>query len=152
MGGQAMLSNIQNIITLNPSEIVKWCREQKQSLGYSNAKLAELSGVPIGTVDRIMAGKYNEYKYSSIQPIVACLLGYGEETPEPKTDNKESEYYYNTINGYKLVLESKNKEIEQLKAAYDALYTAKEFLKKENETKEEHLKFLESIISDLRKG
>ena len=145
-----MIENVQNIITLNPSEIVKWCREQKETLGYSNARLAEESGVPIGTIDRIMAGKYTEYKYSSIQPIVACLLGYGEETPEPKTDSKQAKYYYDTINGYRLVLESKNKEIEQLKKAYDTLYIAKEFLKKENEKKEEHLRFLEETISDLR--
>lgn len=145
-----MYQKVQHIITLNPSEIVKWCREQKEALGYSNAKLAKESGVPVGTIDRIMAGKYTEYKYSSIQPIVACLLGYGEDTPVPKSDSKQSEYYYNTINGYKLVLESKNKEIEQLQKAYDTLFIAKEFLKKENEMKEEHLKFLEGVISDLQ--
>lgn len=145
-----MQENIHNIITLNPSEIVKWCRERKESLHYSNAKLSELSGVPIGTIDRIMAGKYTEYKYSSIQPIVSCLLGYGEETPEPKSNSEQSKYYYDTINGYKLVVENKNKELEQLHKAYDTLYTAKEFLKKENDQKEEHIKFLEGVITDLK--
>lgn len=145
-----MPENINNIITLNPSEIVKWCRERKESLHYSNAKLSELSGVPIGTIDRIMAGKYTEYKYSSIQPIVSCLLGYGEDTPEPKSNSEQSKYYYDTINGYKLVVENKNKELEQLHKAYDTLYIAKEFLKKENDQKEEHIKFLEGIITDLK--
>lgn len=139
-----------DIISLTPSEIVKWCKERKESLGYSNAKLATESGVPIGTIDRIMAGKYTEYKYSSIQPIVACLLGYGVDTPEPVTNTKQSLYYYETINGYKLVLENKNKEIEQLKQAYETVSRAKEYLKEENAKKEQHILFLEEMISDLR--
>lgn len=143
------MENIHDIITLNPSEIVKWCRERKASLGYSNAKLAEKSGVPIGTIDRIMAGKYTEYKYSSIQPIVQCLLGYGVDTPKPEDNSDQSQYYYETINGYQLVVESKNKEIEQLKKAYDTLFIAKEFLKEENERKQKHLEFLESFITNL---
>ena len=49
-------------ITLNPVEIVKWCRDRKKSLDLSNQKLSELSGVPIGTIDRIMSGHYTEFK------------------------------------------------------------------------------------------
>lgn len=139
----------KDIFTLTPSEIVKWCQEQKDALGYSNAKISELSGVPVGTVDRIMAGKYSEYKYSSIQPMVACLLGYGEDTPEP--DNSiENDYYYNTINGYKLVLERKNKEIEHLRSDNEMLRSARDFLKAEINRKEENIKFLQELILDLR--
>lgn len=139
----------KDIFTLTPSEIVKWCQEQKDALGYSNAKISELSGVPVGTVDRIMAGKYSEYKYSSIQPMVACLLGYGEDTPEP--DNSiENDYYYNTINGYKLVLERKNKEIEHLRSDNEMLRSARDYLKAEIDRKEENIKFLQELILDLR--
>lgn len=139
----------KDIFTLTPSEIVKWCQEQKDALGYSNARISELSGVPVGTVDRIMAGKYSEYKYSSIQPMVACLLGYGEDTPEP--DNSiENDYYYNTINGYKLVLERKNKEIEHLRSDNEMLRSARDYLKAEIERKEENIKFLQELILDLR--
>ena len=81
-------------ITLNPSDIVKWCRDRKKSLGISNQKLASLSGVPIGTIDRIMSGNYTEFKYSSIQPIVSTLLGQNETTPEPEKENDEQAKYY----------------------------------------------------------
>ena len=76
---------IAGVFTLNPSEIVKWLKERKETLGYSNKKISELTNVPIGTIDRILAGKYTEFKYSSIQPILSVLIGYEEQTPKPKT-------------------------------------------------------------------
>lgn len=139
-------------IQLTPQDIVKWCRERKKSLGYSNQKLAELSNVPIGTIDRIMSGNYTEFKYSSIQPIVSTLLGFKKDTPEPKKANDEqAKYYYETIEGYKLVLENKNREIEGLKKELETAITAKEYLKKEIVSKEEHLKWMEKTIDDLSK-
>lgn len=140
-----------NIITLTSQDIVKWCRERKKSLGLSNQKLADMSGVPIGTIDRIMSGNYTEFKYSSIQPIVSTLLGQHEETPEPTRSNDEqAKYYYDTIEGYKLVVDNKNREIEVLKKELEIAITAKNYLKQQNEEKEQHLKWMESIINDIK--
>ena len=63
------------VITLNPQEVVKWCRERKKELGLSNAAIAEKTAVPIGTIDRVFSGNYSEFKYSSIQPVIAFLIG-----------------------------------------------------------------------------
>lgn len=143
-----MIKQEFDVFTLNPSEIVKWCKERKEALGYSNKKLSELTNVPIGTIDRILAGKYTEFKYSSIQPILSCLIGYEEKTPRPKENDKDqAKYYYDTIEGYKLVVENKNKQIERLEKELQNAINAKEFLKKENEKKEEHMKWMESLIS-----
>lgn len=137
-----------DVFTLNPSEIVKWCKERKETLGYSNKKISELTNVPIGTIDRILAGKYTEFKYSSIQPILSCLIGYEEKTPKPKSNDKDqANYYFETIEGYKLIVENKNEQIERLKKELETALNAKEFLKKENEKKEEHMKWMESLIS-----
>lgn len=141
-----------DVFTLNPSEIVKWCKERKETLGYSNKKISELTNVPIGTIDRILAGKYTEFKYSSIQPILSCLIGYEEQTPKPKTNDKDqANYYYETIEGYKLVVENKNKQIERLQKELETALNAKEYLKKENAEKEEHMKWMESLISKKQK-
>ena len=146
-----MSDTIQNVLSLNPTELIKWCRQMKTTLNYSNQKISQLSGVPIGTIDRIMAGKYTEFKYSSIQPIVACLLGYGEKTPEPdKTDKSQGEFYYNTIEGYKLVVENKNQEIDILKREINTLLKEKDFLIKENQAKEEHLRWMENILTETK--
>ena len=149
---------LPNVMSLNPSDLINWCRNRKQFLGLSNQRLAEQSGVPVGTIDRIMAGKYTEFRYSSIQPIVTVLIGIREDTPKPENaDAQQVQDYYDTIEGYKLVVENKNHVIEELKAACEQLGREIEYLKTENERKhqaivrqQEHAKWLEGIVDDLR--
>ncbi|MCQ2452697.1 MAG: hypothetical protein MJ075_06150 [Oscillospiraceae bacterium] len=150
---------LPQIMSLNPTDLIEWCRKRKQFLGLSNQRLAEQSGVPVGTIDRIMAGKYTEYRYSSIQPIVAVLIGIQEDTPKPENaDAQQVQNYYDTIEGYKLIVENKNHVIEELKATCEQLTKEVEYLKNENERKhqtivrqQEHARWLESIVDDLRK-
>lgn len=151
---------LPQVMSLNPSDLINWCRNRKQFLGLSNRRLAEQSGVPVGTIDRIMAGKYTEFRYSSIQPIVAVLIGIREDTPKPENaDAQQVQDYYDTIEGYKLVVENKNHLIDELKSAFAQLGREIEYLKTENERKhqaivrqQEHAKWMEGIIDDLRKS
>ena len=147
------------IFGMVPSELISWCKERKSSLGLSNQKLADLSGVPQGTIDRILSGSYSEFRYSSIRPLIAVLLGMTESTPTPEDgDSLQGQYYYDTIEGYKLVLSEKNREIEQLISRYEAAAREIEFLRAEIakkqcnlEKEQDHCKWLESIVDDLRK-
>ena len=149
---------LPNVLSLNPSDLINWCKNRKQFLGLSNQRLAEQSGVPVGTIDRIMAGKYTEFRYSSIQPIVAVLIGIREDTPKPENaDAQQVQNYYDTIEGYKLVVENKNHVIDELKNTLRQLSDEVEFLKTENERKhqaitrqQEHVSWLEGIVDDLR--
>ena len=148
-----------HVMSLNPAELINWCRNRKQFLGLSNQRLAEQSGVPVGTIDRIMAGKYTEFRYSSIQPIVTVLIGIREDTPKPENaDAEQVQDYYDTIKGYKLVVENKNHMIDELKSTCAQLAREIEYLKIENERKhqaiikqQEHTAWLEGIIDDYRK-
>lgn len=150
---------LPQVMSLNPSELINWCRNRKQFLGLSNQRLAEQSGVPVGTIDRILAGKYTEFRYSSIQPIVAVLIGIREDTPKPENvDAQQAQDYYDTIEGYKLVVENKNHMIDELKNTCEQLAREIEYLKVENERKHqailrqlEHSRWLEGIVDDLRK-
>lgn len=150
---------LPHVMSLNPADLINWCKNRKQFLGLSNQRLAEQSGVPVGTIDRIMAGKYTEFRYSSIQPIVAVLIGIREDTPRPeKADAQQMQDYYDTIEGYKLVVENKNHLIDELKRTCEQYSREIEFLKTENEHKHqaivrqlEHTKWLEGIVDDLRK-
>lgn len=149
---------LPQIMSLNPIELIDWCRTRKQFLGLSNQRLAEQSGVPLGTIDRIMAGRYTEFRYSSIQPIVAVLIGYCEATPRPETATEQQiQDYYDTIEGYKLVVDNKNHVIEELQRACERLAMEIDYLKTENEHKhqaivcqQEHARWLEGIVDDLR--
>ena len=150
---------IPQIMSLNPADLIKWCRNRKKFLGLSNQRLADSSGVPVGTIDRILAGKYMEFRYSSIQPIVSVLIGFREETPVPnESDSQQAQDYYDTIEGYKLVVENKNHVIDELKVSIEQLAQQVEYLKTENERKhqaivkqQEHAQWLEGIVDDLRK-
>ena len=149
-----MTSGLPKIENLNSREIIEWVRQRKQMLGLSNARLAELSGVPIGTIDRLLAGKYTEFRYSTIQPIIVVLLGHAEATPIPdENDVDQGQYYYNTIEGYKIVLDNKNQEINQMTATMERMQREIEFLKAENEANRqtalaalEHVKWLERLV------
>ena len=156
---KAEAAYIPQILSLNPTDLINWCKTRKQSLGLSNQRLAEQSGVPVGTIDRIMAGRYMEFRYSSIQPIVSVLIGFKEETPLPENaDEQQVQDYYETIEGYKLVVENKNHVIDELKVTCEQLAKEIEYLKQENERKHEaitsqqaHVRWLEAMIDDFRK-
>ena len=147
------INNYPRILSLNPRELIEWCNHRKKEMNLSNSRLASISGVPEGTIDRIFTGKNPEFRYSTIQPIVACLIGIEDDTPT----NASEEFYTNTIDGYKLIVENKNHVIEELKASYLQLQKEIEYLKKSNEEKQaiinslsEHTKWMESLISSSR--
>lgn len=133
---------------LNPQDLISWCRQRKKALELSNQKLSDLSGVPIDTIDRVMSGNYTEFKYSSIQPIVSILLGFNQEVPEPNDkDKSQGEYYYETIEGYKLVLENKNQVLAEAKNEFDSLIAQLKLLKEENKNKQ---KLIDDLTSHIK--
>jgi Uma2 family endonuclease len=56
-------------------------KKRKQELGYSNEKVAELSGVPLGTVQKIFGGATKHPRYRTLQAIQAVLF---RDSPEKK--------------------------------------------------------------------
>ena len=146
-----LINNYTKIHTLNPRELIDWCNARCKELGVSRSKLADVTGVPESTLDRILTGKNPEFRYSSIQPIIAYLVGYRRATPEPDSqDESQGEFYFNTIEGYKLIVDNKNHLISEYENAISQLEKQVEFLKNENEKKDSiietfqsHLKWME---------
>lgn len=138
--GINMKNNI-SYLNLDPVNIVRWCNDLKKQLGYSNARISELSGVPIGTVDRIMAGRYPEFKYSSIQPIISVLIE-GISSSDIITDFPKEDY--------KHTLEIKNMEITALKEKVSTLLEERNFLKNALADKEDDIEYLKKVVDDLR--
>lgn len=142
-------NNYPTIISLNPTELIAWCNKRKKEMGLSNAKLSLLSNVPEGTLDRILTGKNPEFRYSTIQPLIRILIGINDETPV----DESNEYYTETIEGYKLIVENKNHIIDNFKQAYSQLQNELEYLKKSNDEKQiiienlqQHTKWMEKQI------
>ena len=148
------VNDLPDILSLNSKDIIDWCNARKKQMHISNAKLAMQTNVPEGTIDRILTGKNLEFRYSTIQPIVRFLLGINESTPT----NETNDYYVESIDGYKLVMQNKNQIIKEQQRAYQMVITEKEYLKKNNEEKQkvieqlqQHIKWLETLI-DSKKG
>lgn len=131
------------VLSLNPRELIDWCNMRRKELGLSKARLAEMTSVPESTLDRIFSGKNPEFRYSTIQPVMAVLIQFHEEVPEPDaSDDTQKEYYYNTIEGYKLIVENKNHIIETLKKEYNDLARFTDYLKEQNDKKDDIIQTL----------
>ena len=65
-------------------------KNRKKELGYSNSRLSELSGVPIGTVQKIFSGETSSPRYKTIQALIKVL----EKDLSPKYLN-DVDYNYN---------------------------------------------------------
>jgi transcriptional regulator with XRE-family HTH domain len=50
-------------------------RQRKQELGYSNETLARISGLPLGTVQKVLAGVTKSPRYKTLKAIEGALYG-----------------------------------------------------------------------------
>lgn len=79
-----------NFLAMTPPQLITWCKERKKYLGYTNAKIAELSGMSPGTVDSLLANKHTDFKFGTIAPMLQALVG-GDWSGEPCPDASSSE-------------------------------------------------------------
>ena len=68
-------SCVPNLMLLPFPELLQWCNKRQKHLGWTNKDLSEKSTVPIGTINRIKAGDYEDCKYSTIKHILIALIG-----------------------------------------------------------------------------
>ncbi len=54
---------------------IKEMQQRKIELGYSNAQISQLSGVPLGTVQKIFAGTTTRPRFHTIQALTKVLQG-----------------------------------------------------------------------------
>lgn len=64
-----------HIASLPSNELIAWCRIRKDSMHLSNNDIADRSGVPKGTVDRIFSSDLADCRLSTILPIICVLSG-----------------------------------------------------------------------------
>lgn len=83
-------SCVPNLMLLPFSELIQWCSKRQKHLGWTNQILADRSKVPVGTINRIKAGDYDDCKYSTIKNILITLIG-GTSDEFSCTDQVEKE-------------------------------------------------------------
>ena len=77
-----------NFAAMSSAQLIKWCKLRKTELGMSNQKLADLSGVPIGTINRLLSETNLDFKHETMRSIIQVLVG-GDWNgfPCPNPDN-----------------------------------------------------------------
>lgn len=63
-----------NFLSMKAHEALEWCKMRKSQIEWSNAKLADSSGVPKGTIDRLWANNHVDFKYDTMCPIITALV------------------------------------------------------------------------------
>lgn len=130
-----------NFITMNAHDLLEWCKKRTHYLGLSHAKLAEMAKMSKGTIDRLFAGDYGDYKYETMRPLIRALVG-GEvgsnPCPAPDTDLEDK---YAIIEEENSKLRERLKEIEQKHVC--------EIIELKTEQKE-HLNFMKGQLKDRK--
>lgn len=63
-----------NFLLMTSQEVVEWCKARKLFLKMTREKLAELSSVPMGTLNRFFAGKNSYFYFETARPIIKVLV------------------------------------------------------------------------------
>lgn len=66
---------VPNLWLLPFPALVQWCIKFQKHLGWSNQFWSDKSKVPVGTINRIKAGDYDDSKYSTIQSLALSVIG-----------------------------------------------------------------------------
>ena len=83
-------SCVPNLWLLPFPDLIQWCIKRQKHLGWSNQIWADISKVPVGTINRIKAGEYADCKYSTIKSLAIALIG-GTTDEFPCTEQVEKE-------------------------------------------------------------
>lgn len=75
---------IPNLYIMSITEVRDWLKKVKEEKGWSNAHLAEESGIPKGTIDSNFSkksGKISDVNYSTFAPVITALIGCDKALP-----------------------------------------------------------------------
>lgn len=63
-----------NVIAMETERWCEWCKLRKNYLGWTNAMVAEKSGIALPTIERIMAGNVKDPLGSTIRAVTRALI------------------------------------------------------------------------------
>lgn len=136
-----------NFVAMPARELLEWCKLRKSHLKMSNAKLAELSEMPKGTIDRLFAGEHMDFKFETIRPMIKALVGgaWGANPcadPQGQMDGRLEEKV-------KQLEEDKRKLKERMKETMDTYQKELDFLKEQVKYEQEVAKGRKKAIVTL---
>lgn len=99
--------------------------EMKKDAGLTNRKLAELSGVPEGTVNSILSGNTQHPTFEDVSAIVTAMgRGIDEIFGEPQSPAEVQtaviDHYAILIESYKNQIDHYKDQVDQMRKNYDS--------------------------------
>lgn len=125
-----------NFVAMPAHELWEWCKKRKSQLRLTNQQLADLSGTPKGTIDRLFSKEQTDFKYETIRPILPVLVGGSFEDTVCQDPQQDA-----------LVAE----QIKRLEEENAKLKEKVEELKELKQEKKEEIAFLKSEVENKRK-
>lgn len=90
----------------------------KEKRGLTNQQLADLSGVPVGTVNRILSGQTDNPSFQTICDLVLAMDGSLDELAgiekDPEGPEAKARTSHDLIHLYEKMIEHKNRWIHRL--------------------------------------
>lgn len=108
-----------NFLAMSLERFCEWCRDRKELLGWTNAELADKAGLAKGTVDRILSGKKDDLKVSTMQLLAKALVN-GSWGEHPCA-NPDSEYHEADWQALQNELDAREQEIARLRERLNAI-------------------------------
>ena len=136
-----------NFFAMSTPELLAWCKARKAYLRASNAMLADKSGMPKGTIDRLFAGEHVDFRYETIRPLLKALTG-GAWSGNPCGAPQEDETLQKKVQELEAEITKRDESLQQYKKNYDDLTT---LVANTNKRHEEQLKFLRGEIKRKNK-
>ena len=119
---------------LSAEALTAWCRQRKEYLHLSNARIAEAANMARGTVDSFFASTHADFRYETIRPILKALIGEMCES-EPCQALGESE---------RARIEAEVEHVHMENARLEAA------MRREQEEHQQSIEFMKSEIAKVR--
>lgn len=136
-----------NFVAMSTQELLTWCKARKEHLHLSNARLADLSGMPKGTIDRLFAGEHTDVRFETIRPLLKALTG-GAWSGNPCATSQEDEALRRRVQELEKELHQRDESLAHLKANYSDMTT---LVANTNKRHTEQLEFLRGEIKRKNK-
>lgn len=65
---------VPNLMALPFPDLMAWWKKRQALLDWTNQELADNSGIPVGTINRIRKGE-DDPRYSTIRSVIHALMG-----------------------------------------------------------------------------
>lgn len=146
----------KKLMLLSLDEIIDWCVYIMAKYKITHEKIAQLSKVPKGTVDRILSKQSEDCRYSTIHAIVCALfeyLGISSVCLDDVTSAAEIQADDMKRQNVELqhALDTSEKERQALQARVDELVDRREFMKEQIAKKDARIDALSGTVAEWRR-